>query len=269
MLLYHIIILAVIQGLTEFLPISSSGHLALAHHFMDQDLPLSNNTKLLLDISVHIGTLFAVLLYFRKDIWMMIKGISTAIKNPENDGFELLAKITLASLPVIIVGFIVDRFFPGIFYDNVNLIGWTTLIFGIVLWLADKYGPTTKTIESLSLFHAFLIGLSQILALIPGVSRSGITMTAGRALGLDAAQAARFSLLLAIVAISGAGTLAGLDIAKQQDIALTKDIFWAIGLSFITGLASIALMLKWLEKHGFGVFVIYRILLGLTLIFLF
>ncbi len=236
---------------------------------MDMSIHLNNDTKLLLDIAVHIGTLLAVLLYFRNDIWLMIKGFFGAIKHPSNEGFMLVTKVLLASLPVIIVGFIIAKFFPGIFYDNVTLIGWTTLIFGIVLWLADRFGKQSEHIETMSLAKVFLIGLAQILALIPGVSRSGITMTAGRALGLNAEQAARFSLLLAIVAISGAGTLAGLDIAKQQNINLTQDIFWAIGLSFITGWASIALMLKWLEKHGFGVFVIYRIILGLMLILLF
>jgi undecaprenyl-diphosphatase len=265
MLLYHIIILAIVQGLTEFLPISSSGHLALTHHFFGGGV---NAQTLLFDIAVHVGTLFAVLLYFRHDVVSMISGVFKGIKDPSNDGLHLALKIIVASLPVIIAGYILMANMPN-WVGSIEVIGWMTLLFGIVLWLADKYGPRGKTIEILSYKNAFLIGFAQILALIPGVSRSGITMTAGRMVGLEPSQAARFSLFLAMVAISGAGALTGLDLIEAQDLALSLDILTAVFFSFISGYLAIHLMLKWLEKHGFGVFVVYRIILGAALLILF
>ena len=265
MLLYHIIILAIVQGLTEFLPISSSGHLALTHHFFGGGV---NAQTLLFDIAVHVGTLFAVLLYFRHDVVSMISGVFKGIKDPSNDGLHLALKIIVASLPVIIAGYILMANMPN-WVGSIEVIGWMTLLFGIVLWLADKYGPRGKTIETLSYKNAFLVGFAQILALIPGVSRSGIPMTAGRMVGLEPSQAARFSLFLAMVAISGAGALTGLDLIEAQDLALSLDILTAVFFSFISGDLAIHLMLKWLEKHGFGVFVVYRIILGAALLILF
>lgn len=265
MILYHILILALVQGLTEFLPVSSSGHLALAHSFLGNTKTMTQSDILMLDVAVHLGTLLSVLVYFRKDIWMMLGGLIKIRQGGNNEGLSLILKILIGSFPVIIAGVIIKKLMPD-WLGAIEVVAWMTLIFGIVLWVADRFFPKNMTVESMGYKDALFIGIAQVLALIPGVSRSGITMTAARMLGLSAEQAARYSLLLAIVAISGAGALLGLDVIEAQDFALTKELLLAILLSFISGWCAIGLMIKWLETHGFGVFVAYRILLGVGLL---
>ncbi len=259
--LYHIIILAVVQGLTEFLPVSSSGHLVLTHHLMDEgstDLCWEKNR--LMDVAVHVGTLLSVLLYFRKDIFMMLFGLTRT----DSDGFTMARNIIIASLPVIIVGFIIQQF-EFSFLCMLEVMAWMTLIFGVVLMIADRF-DSTLTIEKMSIKNALIIGLSQMLALIPGVSRSGITMTSARFLGYSRVEAARFSLLLSIVAISGAGALSGLDLFQEGNLVLSGDIGLAVFFSFLAGWISIILMMKWLSKASFKPFAIYRIILGVVLL---
>ena len=142
-----------------------------------------------------------------------------------------------------------------------------TIGFGILLWVSDHVGMTVRRVEHLSLWNALFIGVAQVLALIPGTSRSGITMTAGRFLGLERAEAARFSLLLSIPTILGAGVLGGLELRESSDIQLGQDVLLAIGLSFVAGLISIAVMMHWLSRAGFTPFVIYRLLLGGALLY--
>jgi len=252
---YYILILALIQGITEFLPISSSGHLVLAHHMMGQQ----TTHALTLDVAVHVGTLFAVLLYFRGDICRMLCGLK------KGGDRHLTAAIIIGSLPVIIAGFLLHITGPD-WTRSLYLTAWCTLIFGIVLWVADKYKPAQKTLDDLTLRDAFFIGCAQVLALIPGTSRSGITMTAARWLGFSRTECARFSLLLAIVAISGAGTLGGIDLIRSGDFSLGFDVLLAAFMAFLSGLAAIALMMRWLEKASFTPFVIYRIVLGIILL---
>ena len=260
--LLHLIILAIVQGITEFLPISSSGHLVIAHAALGHDEMMSNQQEKVLDIAVHLGTLIAVCAYFYRDLMGMIKGgidlLMLRFKTPEAQKSLL---ILVASLPVIIVGFGIAMMDVAMF-DHLVVIGWTTLIFGIVLWLADRNSQQTLRSEDLSWKHALIIGCSQILALIPGTSRSGITMTAARGLGYSRIEAARFSMLLGIVAISGAGVLTSLDVFEMQDFSFTKDLAIAAGLSCIAAFIAIALMMKWLVKSTFTPFAIYRVLLG-------
>lgn len=259
MFLYHILILALIQGITEFLPISSSGHLALAHIFTGNDTLMTQEKRLIIDVAVHIGTLFSVLLYFRHDVIAMVKAVATP--QTASQGRSLLLKIIIGSIPVILGGYFLKQNLPG-WLGSLEIVAWMTLIFGVVLWIADKNPHQYKATEDLSIKDAFLIGLAQMLALIPGVSRSGITMTMGRFLNMSAQEAARFSLFLGMVAISGAGFLAGLDVLDMDNVSFGFDVLIAVLLSFISGLAAISLMLSWLEKHGFGIFVLYRVLLG-------
>lgn len=259
--LYHILLLAVIQGLTEFLPVSSSGHLVLTHNLLgDANQDLCWETNRMIDVAVHVGTLLAVLLYFRKDIFNMLGGIL----NKDSDGFKMATHLIVASIPVIIAGFIIHKIEPS-FLCMVEVMAWTTLIFGVVLWIADRF-KTNKTLDQMGLSQAFIIGLSQTLALIPGVSRSGITMTSARFLGFSRVEAARFSLLLSIVAISGAGALSGLDLFQTGNLNLGNDVLIAVALSFITGWISITLMMKWLSNATFTPFAIYRIILGIVLL---
>ena len=258
---YHILILALIQGISEFLPISSSGHLVLTHEALGhggQDLCWRANR--MLDVAVHVGTLLSVLVYFRKDLFGMLCGI---IK-PKSEGFSLGRNVLIASIPVIIAGFILQKFQPS-FLCLLEIMAWMTLLFGIILWIADRF-ENKKMLDSMNGTQAFLIGLSQALALIPGVSRSGITMTSARFLGFSRVEAARFSLLLSIIAISGAGLLNGIDLVKTENISLGADIISAVLLSFLSGWIAISLMMKWLSKASFKPFAIYRIILGIILL---
>jgi len=261
MALYHIIILALVQGITEFLPISSSGHLVLSHAMIGEGkTDLCWETNRLMDVAVHVGTLLSVLLYFRKDISMML---CSACKTG-SEGSKLSGFIILASIPVIIAGFGLQMIKPS-FLCLVEVMAWMTLIFGILLYFADKIDDG-KQLKDMNWKSAFLIGLSQILALIPGVSRSGITMTSARFLGFSRVEAARFSLLLSIIAISGAGLLTSLDLFETGNIELGFDVLLAVTLSFISGYIAISLMMKWLSKETFMPFVIYRVGLGLVLL---
>ncbi len=268
MLLYHIIILALVQGITEFLPVSSSAHLILGHAVMGDpagDDPWGR--ELTIDVAVHVGTLFAVLLYFRKDVCAMLCGFFGTLKTRrETVGFHLALKVVLASLPVIVCGAALAIIEPD-WLRSVEVIAWTTLVFGILLWVADRFFADTKTLDDFSYKNAFLIGLAQSLALIPGVSRSGITMTAGRFLGYSRTESARFSLLLSIVAISAAGSLQGLELFQSGDFDFGMDVLLALVLAFLSGWAAIALMMRWLARASFTPFVVYRILLGLALLY--
>lgn len=261
MSLYYILILAIIQGLTEFLPVSSSGHLVLTHNIMGnggKDLCWEQNR--LMDVAVHVGTLLSVLVYFHKDIFMMLGGIF----KPKSEGFNLSLHLIIASIPVIIVGFIIQMF-EFSFLCSLQVMAWMMLIFGVVLMIADKF-DNKRTLEEMSFKHAILVGLSQTLALIPGVSRSGITMTSARFLGFSRVEAARFSLLLSIVAISGAGVLTSLDLFEEGGLILSGAVGFAVLFSFVAGWISIVLMMKWLSKASFKPFAIYRIILGVLLL---
>lgn len=259
--LYHIVILAIIQGLTEFLPVSSSGHLVLTHHLLgNAGADLCWETNRLMDVAVHVGTLFSVLVYFRKDILMML----TQGLKKQSEGSILLKHIVIASLPVIITGYFLHEWKPSILC-MLEVMAWMTLFFGIVLWFADKF-DTDKELKNICIKDSLMIGLCQMLALIPGVSRSGITITSARFLGFNRIEAARFSLLLSIFAISGAGTLGGLEILQEGNTAIGFNVLLAVVLSFIAGWIAIALMMKWLSKATFKPFAIYRIILGILLL---
>ncbi len=265
--LLHIIILALIQGITEFLPISSSGHLVLAHAALDGNANQEWDKHILMDVAVHVGTLLSVLLYFRKDVIMMISGFFALFKKGgvNHSGNALTLKILIGSIPVIIAGFALNAIEPS-WLLAVEIVTWTTLIFGIALWVADKKEQSEKTLDELSFRHAFIIGISQCLALIPGTSRSGITMTAGRFLGYNRTECAHYSLLLGIIAISGAGALGGLELLNDPNLHLGQDIIIAAALAFISGYIAIMLMMKWLKRASFTPFAIYRVILGLALL---
>lgn len=259
--LYHILILALVQGISEFLPISSSGHLVLTHALLgNENTNLCWETNRMIDVAVHVGTLFSVLVYFRRDLLSMISGIS----DKTSSGFLLLRNVVIASIPVAIAGYIIHKIEPS-FLCFVEIMAWMTLVFGIVLLIADKFNAD-KTLGQMNGMQATLIGLSQALALVPGVSRSGITMTSARFLGFSRVEAARFSLLLSIVAISGAGILSGGKLLETPNIALGADVLLAVFLSFISGWVAITLMMKWLSKATFLPFAIYRIVLGILLL---
>ena len=252
----HIVVLAIVQGITEFLPISSSGHLVLVPSltgWADQGLTI--------DVAVHVGTLFAVMLYFWRDVLAMVQGVLNMLRGRMDAHAKIAGLIVLATVPVVIVGYFLNDYgMEGL--RSVTVIGWATLGFGIVLYLTDKMGMTLRRIEHLGVSDAVVIGLSQVLALIPGTSRSGITMSAARLLGVERSDAARFSMLLSIPTILGAGLLMGFELYQTGDARLTSDAILAAGLAFVSALLAIAVLMAWLKRSGFTPFVIYRIILG-------
>lgn len=256
MTLLHIAVLAIVQGITEFLPISSSAHLVLVPVFFrwpDQGL--------IIDVAVHVGTLLAVVLYLWRDLWAMLVGLARAMRGKRDAGAVLLFYLVAATVPVVIAGVALHRYMPnGI--RSLAIIGWATLGFGILLYVADKIGMTLRRIEHVKFADAVIIGLAQALALIPGTSRSGITMTAARLLGMERPDAARFSMLLSIPANAGAGVLVGWDLYKQGSADLTLAAGLAALLAFACALVAIVLMMAWLRRATFTPFVVYRVALG-------
>lgn len=253
----HIVIIALVQGVTEFLPISSSGHLVLVPWlagWQDQGLTL--------DVAVHVGTLGAVIAYLWRDISAMLNGLRGMVKGKGvNADARLALYLVLATLPVIAAGFAMNKYIPsGI--RSIEVIGWTTLGFGIVLWVVDRSSVTVRRMDHLKLSDILMIGVSQCLALIPGTSRSGITMTTGRILGMERPDCARFSMLLSIPVIVGAGVLKGLELFQAGDALQIHTALTAAAFAFVSALIAIALMMAWLKRASFTPFVIYRLALG-------
>ncbi|PCI51840.1 MAG: undecaprenyl-diphosphate phosphatase [Alphaproteobacteria bacterium] len=264
MTLLQIIVLGIVQGITEFLPISSSGHLILVPALTDWP-----DQGLLMDVGVHMGTLMAVILYFRSDVARMVIAfwhMTTFNKNANQQDKRLMIALVLSTIPIVIIGELVSKMGWNNTWRTLEIIGWTSIIFGILLYILDKKSTITKKITDLRYGHAMIIGFAQVIAIIPGVSRSGITMTAARALGFSRTEAARFSMLMSIPTILAAGTLAGMELVKSGDMALKTDIFLGAGLSFVTALLAIAGLMKWLQKSSMTPFVIYRIILGVGLL---
>lgn len=269
--LLHVLILAIVQGVTEFLPVSSSGHLVLTWEAFDLlGWQVPENTKaerLVIDIAVHLGTLLAVVVYFWRDIARMGLGLAKLCVGRWDASTRLAYFLLVASLPIFVAGYLCKDFVTLLLRDH-TVIAWTTIGFGILLFLGDRIGMTLHRIEHLTLSGALVMGFAQVLALIPGTSRSGITITAARFLGFERQDAARISLLLAVPAILGAGTLAGLDLHDHGNIRLTIDAGIAAGLAFVTALIAVAVMMAWLRRSTFTPFVAYRICLGLVLLWL-
>ncbi|MBM3584871.1 MAG: undecaprenyl-diphosphate phosphatase [Alphaproteobacteria bacterium] len=261
MSLLHILVLAVVQGITEFLPISSSGHLVL--------LPALTgwpDQGLMVDVAAHFGSLLATLVYFWRDIARLVVGFVrlVAVDRGDRDG-RLALYIGIATVPAVAFGLVIKEIAPG-GIRSVELIAWNAIGFGILLYLADRFGATLRAMRDLGLGGAFFIGCAQALALIPGTSRSGITMTAARFLGLGRFEAARFSFLLSVPAVAGASLLEGLELMEFDDMALAGDAALSAALTFVAALAAIAWLMRWLRSSSFTPFVIYRLILGTGLL---
>jgi len=260
MTLLHLVILALVQGITEFLPISSSAHLILVpvvFKWPDQGL--------LIDVAVHVGTLGAVVVYFWREVWRMVTGTRHLVMRRWTVDAKLVTFVALSTIPVVIGGVILKSFFPeGI--RSIVVIAWANLFFAALLFFADRYGSIRRDMSQIGLLDAVIFGLMQTLALIPGTSRSGVTMTAGRFLGFDRESSARFSLLMSIPTIVAAGSLAGLELYQSGDTTLTHDAVLSAGLAFVSALFAITALMAWLKRANFTPFVIYRIILGLLLL---
>jgi len=258
----QIIILALVQGITEFLPISSSGHLIL--------IPVLTGWKdqgLITDVMVHMGSFVAVLVYFWRDVIKLTKGGLDLLRLKMSVNARMALWIILATIPAVIFGLYVKK--TGLI-DSVRgaeIVAWNAIIFGILMYLADRFGPRIKRMEDIKLPTALAIGVAQAVAIIPGTSRSGITMTAGRALGMTRPEAARFSFLLGIPAIAGAGVLV-LSEAVAAGETISNDAILAAILTFFSALAAIAFLMALIKRVSFLPFVIYRLALGLFLLWL-
>ena len=255
----QIIVLALIQGITEFLPISSSGHLILVPALTGWP-----DQGVVVDVMTHMGSLLAVLVYFWRDVVALGRGLLVLLTGRLTPEGRMALYIIAGTVPIVIVGALFKVTGLSDLMRSPVLVAWDAIIFGVLLYLADIFGAFRKTIDDIDFRSAMIIGAAQALALIPGTSRSGITMTAGRALGYLRPDAARFSFLLSIPVTAAAGVLIlGDALEKHQPIGL--DALITGGLTFLTALATIAFLMAIIRRHSFLPFVVYRVLLGAVL----
>jgi undecaprenyl-diphosphatase len=259
--LLQAVVLGTIQGLTEFLPISSSAHLRIFPELFGWGDPGAAFTAV-----IQIGTELAVLIYFRKDIWRIASTWVVSLFKPEYRG-HIDARmgwfIIVGSLPIVILGVLLKDTIERDF-RNLWLIGTTLVVLGLVLGIADRIGGKDKGLRQISLRDSALMGLAQALALIPGVSRSGATLSMGRLLGYEREAATRYAFLLAIPAVVGAGLFELKDISGGENIYGWGPTAVATVVSFIVGYAAIAWLLRYISTHSYTPFVLYRVALGVT-----
>ena len=255
-----LLLVAIVQGLTEFLPISSSGHLVLIP--LITKLPYQGQA---IDVAAPVGTLIAVAIYLRSEILTIARAFLNFGRN-DTINAKLGLTLFLATIPVIIAGYFVN-YANWHFLELAQTIAIANLIFAFFLWIADTSPIKKIGLEKVTWQPALIIGIFQIFALIPGASRSGVTMSAARFLGYDRLTAARFSLLLSLPTIAGAGLLKSIDVVKSGDVQLGMDAIIVVALSAALALAAIHWMMNWLTTSSFGIFIYYRLALsGLLLI---
>ncbi|MBK1635294.1 undecaprenyl-diphosphate phosphatase [Rhodovulum adriaticum] len=261
--LYHLLLLAVIQGVTEFLPISSSGHLILL-----PGLTGMADQGLVIDVAVHVGTLGAVVLYFRKDVALALGGLGRLARGQiDTTGAFLALCLIVATIPVMILGLVIKLTGLDEALRSIAVIGWTMLLFGLLLWVVDMRAPRVRKAPQWTLKHAIIMGLWQAVALIPGTSRSGITITGARALGYDRVGAARLSMLMSIPTILIAGLVVGGEVVLDADMAMLRDGAIAAAFAFASALAALAVMMRLARSISFTPYVLYRVILGLVLLY--
>ena len=243
----EIIILAAVQGISEFLPISSSAHLILVSKLYELQ-----TSSLLIDISLHLGSLLAIIFFFRKDLFNL------------RNNQKLLSLILIGSIPLIIFGYILHTTELIYHLRNMKVIAWTTLIFGIILFFADQRKINNNLSTNLNIKAIILIGLFQILALIPGVSRAGITMTAARFLRFNRVDSGKISFFLSIPALAGASFL-GIKDAFYETTEISSMVLIAVILSFLFSYITVKFFLSYLNKFSLNIFVMYRIIISIIL----
>ena len=279
MSLLHVFILALIQGLTEFLPVSSSAHLIFPSHLLGWE-----DQGLAFDVAVHVGTLLAVVLYYLADIVKISTfTIEAVVKRKVSPIAKIGFCVIIGTLPVVIVGGLFEKTISTVIRDSIDVISYATIGFGLLLGLAsyvnrrivwrnidNVQGARADSLRGLTYVQALVIGFAQAIAIIPGTSRSGITMTAGLFLGLKAEAAARFSFLLSIPVILASGLFEILKLYKQETLELQwVNLILGGFISFAVALVVIHLFLKFIAKSGMALFVIYRVLLGAILLWMF
>ena len=255
MTVFQAVVLGLVQGLAEFLPISSSAHLVLVPWVFGWPDP-----GLAFDVALHVGTLVAVLWYFR-DEWVRLTQSAFALlrtRRVDTEEKRRFLHIVVATIPAAIGGLLLEDYAESTFRSP-SLIAITLMVMGVVLWAADRYAPRDRPLGSMTVRDAVLIGLAQVFALVPGVSRSGSTMTAGRALRLDRQAAAMFSFLMSMPITAAAAVLKVPALLRSDDLTT---LVVGILASAASGWLAIAVLLRYLSKHSFGVFALYRLALG-------
>ncbi|MEM0976273.1 MAG: undecaprenyl-diphosphate phosphatase [Pseudomonadota bacterium] len=259
---FHVILLALIQGITEFLPISSSAHLELWHKFVGE-----TEDDLALDIAVHVGTLGAVILYFWKDVKHAAVGMWHLIQwRLTEPGVHLAIALIIATIPVVLVGLVMKVF--GLFelVRSLAIMGWAMIGFGILLWIADRAPQETKSAGAWTFKDAAFMGLWQTLALIPGTSRAGITITGGLFAGYGRSDAAKIAMLMSIPTILASGAILSVDVIGSADWELAGVAAIAALFAFAAALLALFFMMKLLQSVSFLPYVIYRIILGVIIL---
>ena len=261
MLPFHILLLGLIQGITEFIPVSSSAHLALLSMMANS----GSYDGIAVDAAAHLGTLLAVLVYFRSDVIHVLREFSSFVTGKERP--KLLGYLVIATLPGMLAGI----FLKGLIQHGLSLtlvIGWMSLIFGSLMYAADKWGRYAYTLDHMTYKRAFLIGCAQAFSILPGASRSGTTLSMARLLGFLREPAFRFSFLLSIPITLGLVLMSALDAYKSGAHFLTSETLWLGGLSFVIGYFSLTLVMGWISRLSLAPFALYRIFLGIGLILL-
>lgn len=261
----RIFVLGITQSLAEFLPVSSSAHLVLLPLFCGWE-----DQGMLTDVALHVGTLFSVVLYFRKDVAALTRGAFSLLKGRTGEAdARFLLLLIVATLPVLAVGFFAGGVVDA-YLRSPRLIACTMSVFGVALYFADRYGPKKLTVGEMTFGRALFVGAAQVLAIVPGVSRSGITVTAARLAGVKREDAARFSMLLSIPTIGAAGGYGLLRFLSDPSVAEEgRLVLFGMFVSFAGGLAAVWFLMNWVKKASFAVFAVYRILLGAVLFYLF
>ena len=251
-------IIGVVQGFTEFLPVSSSGHLVLV-----SQLTSWQDQGLFTDVAVHVGTLLAVIIYLRSHITILIKSFFYFQLSNNNN----LIKIIIATIPAVIVGFFIFDFVQ-LYFRDIKVVAVTSVVFAALLFVADHFKMKISSWKDMSYVQAFIIGMFQVLAFIPGASRAGVTITGARFLGFDRSSAAIFSMLLSIPIILASLVLTSFDLmsSANENINLYQSLFAAF-VACITALVSINIMMRIIQSSTFNIFIIYRVLLGFILLY--
>jgi undecaprenyl-diphosphatase len=254
------IVLGLTQGVTEFAPISSSGHLILVPWLFDWSILDDPNLNKTFDVAWHVGTLVGALAYFRRDVWRYLVALvqSVRARSITTTDQRLAWALAIGTIPGAVAGAV----FEDLIQEHLGqpwLIAVMLALFGVVLYLVDLRAPQDRNVDDLTVRRGGVLGLAQALALQPGVSRSGVTMTAGRLLGLDRESAARFSFLLAMPIIAGAGLYKGLDLVQTGFQGYASEFFWGFVSSALSGFLVIWGLLRYLRSHDFRIFMIYRL----------
>ncbi len=265
MKIIEIIILGLVQGIGEFLPISSSAHLIIFRDLLGIGKSLSDNVALAFDVALHLGTLLAIVLYFFKDFLNIAKaGLTKGVKT--SDG-KLMWLLVLATIPGATFGYLFQDSIEGALRTNYLLIALSLAFMGVIIYLIDKYAATKKEVNQLNLVDAIIIGLAQVFALIPGFSRSGTTIAAGRSRNLKREDAAKFSFYLSVPIVLGAVLVTLLKSATIVVIKANLGVFiLGILVAFLSGLVCIKYLLQYLKTHDFKIFMWYRIIFAIIIV---